>query len=114
MKRRRRSVPRPLLLLQARLYGGKAIPPRSVVRLLARRGKDEGRIFRVGYYSQQDGFNSVWLVNELGQYEQSTDQRSIGKQFEVLYLSNETDFYGVEGSPLTAVTNEELLALRTT
>jgi hypothetical protein len=113
MKRRRRPVSRAFLFLEARIYGGKVIPPRSVVKLLARWGADYGRIFRIGYYSHQDGKNCVWLVNELGEYEQTTDQKSIRKDFEVLDLSNETDLYGVDRDVLGPVANEKLLALKT-
>jgi hypothetical protein len=112
MKRGRRLfTPKPLLRLQWRLYGGKVIPPLSVVKLLAKWGNDQGRIFRIGYYSQQDGLNCIWLVNESGEYEQATDQKSMGKEFEVLYLSNETDLYGVDRDLLGAVRTDELLAL---
>jgi hypothetical protein len=113
MKRRRRPVSRPFLFLEAILYCGKVIPPRSVVKLLARWGNDHGRVFRIGYYSLQDGKNCVWLVNESGEYEQATDQKSIGKDFEVLYLSNETDLYGVDRDVLGPAANEELLLLKT-
>ncbi len=113
MKRRRRLTPRQLLFIQAKLYGGKVIPPCSVVRLMAQWGKDRGRIFRIGYYNSNDGLNCVWLVNESGEYEQGTDQKSIRKDFEVLYLSNETDFYGVDRAVLGAVTNKELLTFET-
>jgi hypothetical protein len=114
MKRIRRPIPRPVQLVQTRDYGGKVIPPQSVVRLGARCGNDQGRIFRVGHYNRQDGLNCVWQINESGEYEQTTDQKSIGKQFEVLCLSKETDLYGVNRSPLTTVTKEALLALGAT
>jgi ribosomal protein S16 len=81
-------------------YGGKAIPPRSIVKLLARWGKDHGRVFRIGYYNPQDGLNCVWLVNARGEYEQTADQRSIRRSFEVLELSDETDFFGVDRNQL--------------
>src|SRR5438046_1435304 len=69
---------------------GKIIPPLSVVRLMRAdkhtpRWKDQiGRIFRVGYYSRQDGIDCVWLVNEDGKYEQSADQASFRDYFEVV------------------------------
>jgi len=31
-----------------------------------------------------DGLNTVWLVNELGKYEQTVDQRSILRYFDIL------------------------------
>jgi hypothetical protein len=84
-------------------YFGKVIPPRSVVELLAAWGADQGRVFRIGYYSRQDGLNCVWLVNETGEYEQTTDQKSIDEDFEVLKLSDETDMFGLHREVLGPV-----------
>jgi hypothetical protein len=94
-------------IVRASAYFGKVIPPRSVVRLLSQWGNDQGRIFRIGYYSRQDGLNCVWLVNEAGTYEQTTDQRSIEKDFEVLKLSAETDMYGVDREVLGPISDAE-------
>ena len=110
MKRRR---PEPWVMRSIRLeaYFGDVIPPRSVVKLLAAWGDDQGRIFRIGYYSRQDGLNCVWLVNEAGSYEQTTDQKSIGKDFEVLKLSTETDLYGIDREVLGPLSKAELVKL---
>jgi len=88
-------------------YFGYVIPPRSVVKVLAPWGENEGRIFRIGYYSPQDGLNCVWLVNESGRYEQTTDQESIQHDFELLKLSDETDFHGFERDKLESVSEAE-------
>jgi hypothetical protein len=79
----------------------KVIPPRSRVRLI-RADKhtpswreDVGRQFRVGYYGRKDGLDCIWLVNESGKYEQSTDREFLLKYFRIERLSNETNFYGV-------------------
>jgi len=78
----------------------KVIPPGSRVRL-ARFDKhtpswrgDVGREFRVGYYSRKDGLDCIWLVNEDGKYEQTTDRTFLLKYFDVDRLSQETNFYG--------------------
>ncbi len=78
----------------------KVIPPRSRVRLVqfdkrtpAWR-KDVGREFRVGYYSRKDGLGCIWLVNEDGKYEQTTDREFLLKYFDVERLSEERNFYG--------------------
>jgi hypothetical protein len=97
-------------VVRANAYFGKVIPPRSVVRLLSPWGNDQGRIFRIGYYSRQDGLNCVWLVNESGTYEQTTDQRSIEKDFEVLKLSAETDMYGVDREALGPISDANACA----
>jgi hypothetical protein len=107
--KRRRPEPAAMKIVRARAYGGKVIPPRSVVRLLLRWGKDQGRLFRIGYYSRQDGLNCVWLVNEAGAYEQTTDQKSIENDFEVLKRSAETDLYGVDREVLGPISDAEVL-----
>lgn len=78
----------------------KVIPPRSQVRLIrADRHtpswrEDIGRQFRVGYYSRKDGLDCIWLVNESGKYEQTTDREFLLKYFRIERLSNEKNLYG--------------------
>ncbi len=78
----------------------KIIPPRSRVRLIrADRHtpswkKAIGRQFRIGYYSRKDGLDCIWLVNENGAYEQTTDRAFLVKYFDVEHLSQEKNFYG--------------------
>jgi hypothetical protein len=109
--KRRRPEPPIMKTLRANAYLGKVIPPRSVVRLLSSWGSDQGRIFRIGYYSRQDGLNCVWLVNEAGVYEQTTDQLSIEKDFEVLKLSAETDLHGFDREVLGQLSEDEARTL---
>ena len=79
----------------------RVIPPRSRVRLVrADRATPAwqaqiGRRFRVGYYGRKDGLDCVWLVNEDGRYEQTTDRDALLKYFEIERLTNERDYYGV-------------------
>ena len=110
MKRRR---PEPWIMRNIRINAntGKVIPPRSVVKLLSPWGDDQGTIFRIGYYSRQDGLNCVWLVNETGTYEQTTDQKSIENDFEVLQLAAETDLFGINREALGPISDEEMLKL---
>lgn len=112
MKRRR---PNSLIAVKtrwwARPYFGEVIPPRSVVKLLAPWGDDQGRVFRIGYYRRQDGLDCVWLVNESGGYEQTTDQKSIAKDFKILMRAEETDLYGTHREVLGPVSTSELLKL---
>ena len=78
----------------------KIIPPRSRVRLLKADAqtpswkKAVGRQFRVGYYSRKDGLDCIWLVNENGTYEQTTDRALLLKYFEVEHVSQENNLYG--------------------
>ncbi len=79
----------------------KVIPPRSRARLVHadRRTllwrEDIGRQFRVGYYSRQDGLDCIWLVNEKGEYEQTTDRESLLRYFDIEKLTDERDHFGV-------------------
>ncbi len=78
----------------------KIIPPRSTFRLVRSDAKtsgwkaDVGRVFRIGYYSRQDGLDVIWLVNQKGDYEQTTDRDFLVKYFEPIAISDETDVYG--------------------
>jgi hypothetical protein len=78
----------------------KIIPPRSRVRLARfdantpRWRKEVGRQFRVGYYSLKDGLDCIWLVDENGRYEQTTDRAFLLKYFDLERLSGERNFYG--------------------
>jgi hypothetical protein len=74
---------------------------------------EAGRVFRIGYYSQQDGLDCVWLVNETGEYERTTDQKDIGISFEVIKRSVETDMFGYNKEPLGPVITPSLLASET-
>jgi hypothetical protein len=87
----------------------KIIPPRSRVRLLRTDNRtpewkrDIGRQFRVGYYSRKDGLDCIWLVNEDGEYEQTTDRKFLLKYFEIEYLSQEKNLFGRGGPRLRAI-----------
>jgi hypothetical protein len=86
---------------------GTPIPPRSVVKLM--KGGDSetpewrddiGRIFRIGYYSRQDGTDVVWLVNSKGEYEQTTNHDFLRKYFVLVEATDEDDFFGDKREPL--------------
>lgn len=57
-------------------------------------------MFRIGYYSRQDGLDVVWLVDDAGEYEQSTDHEFLHRYFSILELSDEDDLFGDEREPL--------------
>lgn len=104
--KRRRTEPIQMKIARTTAYFGKVIP------LLSPWGNDQGKVFRIGYYSWQDGMNCVWLVNEAGSYEQTTDQPSIECDFEVLKLSTETDMYGMDGEPFGPLADAEFAGLK--
>jgi len=83
----------------------RVIPPKSIFKLVWSDSRtpewknDVGRVFRIGYYSKKDGLDCLWLVNERGKYEQTTDREYLLKYFEPLRISRETNLYGVGKSP---------------
>src|SRR5439155_10474454 len=83
----------------------KIIPPRSRVRLIrADRHtpswkKAIGRQFRIGYYSRKDGLDCIWLVNENGAYEQTTDRAFLVKYFDLEHLSPGEEFLRSREAP---------------
>jgi hypothetical protein len=86
----------------------KVVPPRTVVILTSVDAKstpdwtnDRGRLFRIGYYNRTDGTDCIWLVNDDGEYEQTTDRATLLKHFVILKLSNERDLYGDARPALT-------------
>jgi hypothetical protein len=87
----------------------KPIPPRSVVALKklwphARKcGHQIGEKRRIGYYSRQDGLDCVWLVDDKGDYNWTTDHKWLYEHFEVLKFSEETDLFGVRRKRLKAL-----------
>src|SRR5437867_1860247 len=82
------------------------IPPRSIVELARADSRtpawrrEIGRRFRIGYYSPQDGLDTVWLVDDAGEYCQTADQSSLPKYFRIIRLSRETDYYGRNRPPI--------------
>jgi hypothetical protein len=86
------------------------IPPRSVVRLVRfdrttpRWKTDVGRRFRVGYYRPKDGLDCIWLVNNMGEYEQTTDRGTLLRFFDIERTSKESDYFGEKRRPLRALT----------
>jgi len=82
------------------------IPPRTVVEQIYRPGMPRrwrtrlGRRFRIGYYSRQDGLETIWLVDDDGAYCESTDRDYLLRYFRVVSLSKEADYFGVERRPL--------------
>jgi hypothetical protein len=83
----------------ARQIWPKIIAPESIVRYKGKLPELKRRKFRIGYYGRIDGVNCVWLVNELGEYEQTWDQCNIRKDFIVEFESRIADFFGLKRLP---------------
>jgi len=82
------------------------IPPKSVVRLVSfPKGsvlwrRQVGQIFRIGYYGPNDGLDCIWLVNERGEYQETTDHGYLFKYFDVIQLSEEKNLFGRGKKPI--------------
>jgi hypothetical protein len=76
------------------------IPPLSVVQIVHTDrntpawSRAKGRIFRVGYYSKQDGLDCIWLVNGEGKYEQATDHEFLYRYFDVISFARNSNWFG--------------------
>ncbi|HEX5236431.1 MAG TPA: hypothetical protein VFW25_14010 [Silvibacterium sp.] len=87
-------------MTRSRTKSKSIIPPLSVVKIIKVTKNQpswkshKGRIFRVGYYSKQDGLDCVWLVDDEGRYRETVNQEMIKTHFQVLELSDETDLFG--------------------
>jgi hypothetical protein len=64
----------------------------------------------VGYYSPADGLDCIWLVDDSGNYGQTTDRATLLMYFDLVKLSNESDLYGRRREPLRARKNRKALA----
>jgi len=60
-------------------------------------------LFRIGYYSVQDGFDVIWLVDDQGAYCETIDEECLLKYFQVEFVSDETEFYGENRPPFKAL-----------
>ncbi len=60
-------------------------------------------LFRIGYYSVQDGFDVIWLVDDQGEYCETIDEECLLKYFQVEFVSDETEFYGENRPPFKAL-----------
>ena len=67
----------------------------SVKRVAQSPWADEvGRIFRIGYYGQNDGLDCIWLVDERGKYVQTIDHECLHTFFKIESVAKERSLYG--------------------
>jgi hypothetical protein len=90
---------RPYTSLPAKRYSFRTpIPPCSIVRVKAAPRSpwrtEVGRRFRIGYYSQMDGLDCIWLVNDKGEYEQTVNHDALARFFEIESIARERSLYG--------------------
>lgn len=76
------------------------IPPLSIVQYVKHDPKADvsagklGKCYRVGYYSKQDGLDVIWLVDDSGDYCETTTHAYLYKHYKIKKLSDEIDLYG--------------------
>jgi hypothetical protein len=85
------------------------IPPESVLKLIKADKRTPlwkrkiGLLCRIGFYSEQDGLDVVWIVDESGRYCETINQAMIHEYFEVINLSKQNDLYGEAALPIQAI-----------
>jgi hypothetical protein len=83
----------------------KIIPPRSEVILIhADKRTPEwkhiiGKRFRIGYYGKKDGLDVIWLVDDNGDYSETTSREFLLKYFQIVKISKVKDYFGIR-SPI--------------
>jgi hypothetical protein len=55
-----------------------------------------GQHFRVGYYTPNDGLETIWIVDERGRYIGTIERRRLRSYFRIRKLSKEFDYCGVK------------------
>ena len=82
------------------------IPPESIVEIAQADDKTPawkhmiGTRYRVGYYSRQDGLDCIWLVDDQGNYVETTDRDFLIKYFKIVHLSSIDDYFGENRHPI--------------
>jgi hypothetical protein len=100
------------LQIQKTMTLQRPLPPRSVVKLsrlwphARKHGHEVGEFRRIGYYSPQDGLDCVWLVSSSGDYDWTADHDWIERHFDLVSLSEEVDFFGVDRPAIPALPEE--------
>lgn len=85
------------------------IPPRSLVELVRadentpRWQERIGKFYRIGYYSPQDGLDTIWLVDEDGNYCETTDHDYLSKYFRIVKLCKTKNYFGTHCKPLGSI-----------
>ena len=79
----------------------KIISPKSIVKLTKlwpyarkKHGHEIGNVWTVGYYCRDCGLEAIWLVNSTGKYGWTINHDFLMRHFEIIYDSNNQDFYG--------------------
>ena len=87
-------------------YEAGFLHPGTVLRLIKlwpyarKQGHEIGELWRVGYYSPQDGVDVVWLVDDNGAYKWSVDNEFVAQKFYVVTPSDNPDVFGEAGPAL--------------
>lgn len=90
-----------------------AYQPMTVLRLkklwphARKQGHERGEIWRIGYYSKQDGLECVWLVDKKGAYSWSATADWISEKFEIVRASTEKSVFGLRRPKLRQLSPAE-------
>ena len=82
------------------------IPPTSLVRIIDADDRmpklkaQLGRQFRIGYYRPRDGLDVIWLVDDEGNYCETTNRKFLLRYFEIESIASEGDYFGKDRPPL--------------
>jgi len=88
------------------MNGPKILPPGTVLELIKlwpnarKQGHEKGEIWRIGYYSKQDGLDIIWLVDANGEYNWTVDREFVEEKFKLIDVSKERSLYGNNRPPL--------------
>jgi hypothetical protein len=55
-----------------------------------------------------DGLDCIWLVNDEGKYEQTTDHEGLYRYFDVIHFTKDANYYGRRRPRLPAILPAEL------
>lgn len=89
------------------------IPPKTIVKLIKADSTTpswinlEGKIYCVGYYSKQDGLDTIWLVDADGNYCETTDREYLLSFFSILKLGDTMDYFGENAPKIVGITDSE-------
>lgn len=85
------------------------IPPCSIIELVKANDTTPlwknriGKRYRIGFYSPQDGLDTIWLVDDSGDYFGTIDHDYLLKYFKIIRLSKIKDYLGDNCKPLQPI-----------
>jgi hypothetical protein len=77
--------------------------PKTQIKLVklwpyARRRHQRDEIWTIGYYCRHCGLETIWLMNNAGEYVWTIDREFLRKHFVIIKTSSEKSIYGPKGN----------------